>query len=374
MHFSTTEALASLGSIQSERTFASVLVSWYRQQDRQLPWRQRFAATNDPFAVWVSEIMLQQTTIAAVLPAYERFFASFPDLYALAEATEAEVRIACRGLGYYRRFHFLHRAAQQLAAQYPLKMRWPRDFSSWRQLPGIGDYTAAAIASIAFGEPKGVVDGNVERVLCRLLDLRVVVDTRWKKPFQILVDSLIDPDAPGDFNQAFMELGQTVCTKQNPQCSVCPLVTVCRAYQNQSQALAPQPKPKPVYEDVILHLGVATSRDRLGLVPRHDQARFVKGTLGFPCAIEEKKRKLVWETPLSFPLSAKPLASFKHSITKHKITVYLHFLGESRHPDKNMHWVLREEVEQQLVSNLDRKALKSFEKLQKRAIEGEASP
>ncbi len=359
MQVSTTDAWQSLESAPGEHSFASKLIAWYRQQDRQLPWRIRFASTADPLAVWVSEIMLQQTTIQAVIPAYHRFFETFPDIYALAAAPEAEVRLACRGLGYYRRFNFLHKAAQQLvAAASPVS--WPQDFLSWRELPGVGDYTAAAISSIAFGYPKAVVDGNVERVLCRLLDLRIVVDPSWKKPFQKIVDALLDPEAPGDFNQALMELGQTVCTKQNPECKICPLQAVCKAKARGSQALAPRAKPAPIFEDVTLHLAIATHKKQLGLIARHDKARFLKGTLGFPTAIEGEPRKFHWESPLRFRPGKEPFAEFKHSITKHKITGYVHYLGEYEKKDEAMTWVKWEEVESQLVSNLDRKALKSF--------------
>jgi A/G-specific adenine glycosylase len=336
------------------------MLAWYRQQNRSLPWRERFLQTGDPLGVWVSEIMLQQTTIQAVIPAYQRFFEHFPDIYGLSRASEAEVRLACRGLGYYRRFHFLHRAAQQLVAEAHPKVRWPQDFQGWRALPGVGDYTAAAISSIAFGVPKGVVDGNVERVLCRLLDLRIVVDPKWKKPFQSLMDSLVDPDSPGDFNQAMMELGQTVCTKQNPLCSKCPLQIVCRAYRNTSQDLAPQPKPAPTYEEVTLHVAIATHKGSVGLDHRLADARFLKGTLGFPCAIETSPRALLWETNYQFARSKKPFAKFKHSITKHKITGLVHDLGEFPHKDRSLTWIAWGELESQLVSNLDRKAWKSF--------------
>ncbi len=358
---SIASSVQALNPKPSEKTFARALILWYRKQDRKLPWRERFAATGDPFAVWVSEIMLQQTTIQAVLPAYARFFETFPDIVALAKAEEEEVRLACRGLGYYRRFRFLHQAAQELVRRDPKGHAWPKDFKTWRELPGIGDYTAAAISSIAFGYAKGVVDGNVERVLCRLLDLRVVVDASWKRSFQKVVDALIDPEAPGDFNQAFMELGQTVCTKQNPDCSRCPLHKVCQAAQNQSQHLAPQPKPPMAFEDVSLHLWILEHKGKIGLATRHDEARFLKGSLGFPTAHEGKRGRFTWDSEVTCEPSPMILGPFRHSITKHKIEAKVHLYKLSK-PLPELEWTPHEEVETRLLANLDRKAWKLYEK------------
>ena len=151
--------------------FTKRLVSWYQENKRDLPWRLRWRKNQDPYEVWVSEIMLQQTVIKAVIPAYERFLKCFPDVHSLANANEDDVRLASRGLGYYRRFKLMHQGAKYLSLN-PEKL-WPQTFAQWKEISGIGDYTAAAISSICFDDCSPVVDGNVERVFCRLFDIRL---------------------------------------------------------------------------------------------------------------------------------------------------------------------------------------------------------
>jgi A/G-specific adenine glycosylase len=340
----------------------SVLVTWYQKNKRALPWRQRFLESGDPYVIWISEIMLQQTTIQAVLPAYERFLGVFPNLKKLAAGSEDDVRLACRGLGYYRRFRLMHEAAQVLTAREPF--HWPRTFKEWRELPGIGDYTAAAISSIAFGEVKAVVDGNVERVFCRLLDRRVVPDQKLKKEFQALGDGIIPASHPADYNQAVMELGQTVCIKQNPRCEICPVQNYCAAYAAGSQNLAPAPKKPMEYEDVRMHLWLLLQDDKIGLVQRSKEARFLGGTLGLPTALEQDG-DLQWEQDEHWNFKKDSFDSFKHSITRHKIQAFVH-KKDWRGKSSAITWVPLEEAETQLVSNLDRKALHLFLKLEAR--------
>jgi len=201
------------------------LLGWYDSNRRDLPWRR----TKDPYAIWVSEIMLQQTRVAAVEGRFESFLRSFPSVAALAHAQEAEVLAQWSGLGYYRRARMLHKAAKVVAAEHHGAM--PKTALELRELPGIGAYTSAAIASIAFGEPTAVVDGNVERVVQRLAglgsDSRTGQAELVRKTMQ-LANSLLDPKRPGDFNQAMMELGATVCLPKNPKCLVCPVRRDCR--------------------------------------------------------------------------------------------------------------------------------------------------
>ena len=180
------------------------LLVWYRKNRRDLPWRR----TRDPYAIWVSEIMLQQTRVAAVVSYYERFLRRFPDVGTLARARIDTVLTLWSGLGYYRRARHLHAAARILRRD-----GFPRTAADWRRLPGVGPYTAAAVASIAFGEPAAVVDGNVTRVLSRL---HALDDGR---PVGDLAQAWLSPRAPGDFNQAVMELGATVCTPRSPECA-----------------------------------------------------------------------------------------------------------------------------------------------------------
>lgn len=313
--------------------------------------------------------MLQQTTIQAVLPAYSRFLEAFPNVYRLAHGTEDEIRAAARGLGYYRRFRMMHEASKILTKDMTSEkdpVPWPEDFKNWKELPGIGDYTAAAISSIAFGFPKAVVDGNVERVMCRLFDLQVVPDMKWKKVFQGVGDKLIPHDAPSEFNQGLMELGQSICTKQNPKCSICPVQSFCAAYALGTQSLAPAPKQAMVFEDVKIHLYILEKRGRLGLLERKSSARFLKGSWSFPNAIEMKNKSLAWETNEVSTSKAVALGSVKHSITKHKIEVLVSRLS-CKEDVEGLRWVSEAEIEEKLVSNMDRKALHLFLKKRERA-------
>ena len=194
------------------------LLAWYARHKRDLPWRQDL----DPYRVWVSEIMLQQTRVAAVLEHYRLFLQAFPTVQALAQAPQDRVLALWSGLGYYRRARMLHQAAKLVVSEQGGVI--PRQVEDLRTLPGIGRYTASAVASIAFGEPVAVVDGNVERVLTRLDAAPRAGGAAWKRAQQLL-----DRRHPGDWNQAMMELGATVCTPQSPHCPLCPLLQWCRA-------------------------------------------------------------------------------------------------------------------------------------------------
>ncbi|MCS7300931.1 MAG: A/G-specific adenine glycosylase, partial [Fimbriimonadales bacterium] len=201
------------------------LLRWFEAHKRPTPWRDN----PDPYRVWVSEVMLQQTQTATVIPYFERFIARFPDVQALADAPLEEVLRYWEGLGYYARARNLHKAARMIVQN---GGRLPATADRLRELPGIGAYTAGAIASIAFGQPTPVVDGNVIRVLARLLWLKGDLKAApAQKQLWRISEQLIDPQRPGDFNQAIMELGSTVCTPTQPRCSECPVSHLCAAYQ-----------------------------------------------------------------------------------------------------------------------------------------------
>ncbi len=206
--------------------FRRALLAWYDANRRDLPWRR----TRDPYAIWLSEIMLQQTRVVAVLDHYRIFLERFPNIAALATAKEDAVLAAWSGLGYYRRARMLHQCAGQIVDQYA--GRFPSTAESLRALPGIGRYTAAAIASIAFQEHVAVVDGNVERVLERLAARSLTLQQTWLRAQENLA-----PSRPGDFNQSMMELGATVCLPREPRCPICPIRTWCAA-----QGALPQTK------------------------------------------------------------------------------------------------------------------------------------
>ena len=204
------------------RLFSDTLLDWYDANGRDLPWRR----TRDPYAIWLSEIILQQTRIAQGRSYWERFLQTYPDVQALAAAQEDDVLRLWQGLGYYSRARNLLAAARQIAAQ----GRFPDTLEGIRALKGVGDYTAAAIASFAFGIPAAVVDGNVYRVLARHFGIPTPVgSTAAKKEFTALAQSLLPPERPGDFNQAMMDFGATLCTPASPACARCPLADSCAA-------------------------------------------------------------------------------------------------------------------------------------------------
>jgi A/G-specific adenine glycosylase len=214
------------------RKFQQALLTWFDSHARDLPWRQN----SDPYRIWVSEIMLQQTRVTAVLDYYARFLALFPSVTALARAKEPDVLAAWSGLGYYRRARMMHQAAKVVVNEH--HGIFPRTAEELRKLPGIGAYTSSAIASIAFGEPVAVVDGNVERVLLRVFpeDGALAPQAKW---FRDRAANLLDPRRPGDFNQSMMELGATVCLPQRPLCLHCPVQPFCKT---RGEHQAPPPK------------------------------------------------------------------------------------------------------------------------------------
>ena len=229
----------------------SQLLEWYAHSGRDLPWRRN----TDPYAIWVSEIMLQQTRVAAVVDRYQAFLARFPTLLSLALAREEDVLAVWSGLGYYRRARMLLKAARFLADHGQGNL--PRTSEELRLLPGIGVYTAAAIASIAFGEAVAVVDGNVERVLCRQEGWTAGNRAALKRKIEDRAAQLLDRDRPGDFNQALMELGATVCLPRNPQCQACPLTGDCKTRGEHITS----PRPRMLSRQVAQALSVRTGRE-----------------------------------------------------------------------------------------------------------------
>lgn len=206
--------------------FTATLLQWFKNNGRSLPWRE----TKDAYAIWLSEVILQQTRIVQGMSYWERFMAQWPTVNDLAAATEDEVLKAWQGLGYYSRARNLHTAAQQVVEL----GGFPQTFKELKTLKGVGDYTAAAIASIAFGEPVAVVDGNVYRVLSRYFGIDTPIDsTEGKKEFQALAQSLLPINEPADYNEAIMDFGATQCTPNSPHCSACPLCETCVAFREQ---------------------------------------------------------------------------------------------------------------------------------------------
>ena len=305
---------------------AEPLLAWYDEQKRDLPWRR----TSDPYAIWISEIMLQQTRVAAVIGYYNRFLSSFPDVHALSHATEEQVLAHWSGLGYYRRARMMRQAAKEITEQHGGE--FPRTAAALRTLPGIGPYTAAAIASIAFREPVGLVDGNVERVLTRLLGKRTALtnDQCWT-----MIAGLVDTRRPGDFNQAVMELGATVCTPKSPQCLLCPLRDICLT-RGEHKSRRP-----PSRRSAELRYLLKTRVESVLLTKR---------------APSERLMPSMWELPAMSVTRGEPTYRLKHSITNTDYQVLVFNSGAK--PRKPTEWMPKESLPALPLTGLARKILR----------------
>ncbi len=242
-------------------TFRKQLLGWFQQFQRDLPWRR----TKDPYRIWLSEIMLQQTRVAAAIPYYERFLQRFPDVHSLAAAPPEEVLRLWSGLGYYSRARNLQKAAQQIVAKHA--GQFPKRMEDVLALPGIGNYTAAAILSIALGEKHAVLDGNVARVLARLGAIRgdLRESQRWQE-LQKTADALLELKSPGDWNQAMMELGATICTPKSPQCLLCPVAPFCEGRKLGIAESLPEKRKKRATVKVTLAAAIFTDAKGLTLL------------------------------------------------------------------------------------------------------------
>jgi A/G-specific adenine glycosylase len=248
------------------------LLSYFDARRRDLPWR----GEPDPYRVWVSEVMLQQTRVATVIPYYERWLQRFPTLDALAGAGTDDVLRAWQGLGYYSRARNLHAAAKIVRERFAGQL--PGDPAALRSLPGVGAYTAGAVASIAFGRAEPAVDGNVARVLARLLD----EPAPGPATLQATAAALVDRARPGDFNQALMELGATLCTPRAPRCGQCPVADLCRARRAGTEALRPAPRPRPAPPLFERPTAVIVDDARRVLLLRRPERGLLAGLWTFP--------------------------------------------------------------------------------------------
>jgi A/G-specific adenine glycosylase len=300
------------------KIFQRRLLSWFRAHQRDLPWRR----SRDPYRVWVAEVMLQQTRIAAVRPYYRRFLRRFPRVESLASAPQDEVLKLWSGLGYYSRARNLHRTAKEIVALH--HARFPRDLEAALRLPGIGRYTAAAVLSIAYDAPLAVLDGNVARVLARLGAIRgdLRAPRRWQS-LATTAQQLLATEAPGDWNQALMELGETICTPQTPRCRACPISGACRAYGQGIVARIPAPRRKRAAVQMKIAAAILLDpRGRTLLVQdpgAHDEVLFSR-LWQFPAvevarhARAELARHLCASLQIN-PSSLEALAHVRHGVT-----------------------------------------------------------
>ncbi len=255
----------NLTSHLRHKDFVQAIIRWYRVQGRDLPWRR----TNDPYAIWISEIMLQQTQVDTVIPYYYRFMEAFPNVYSLAHAPMDEIYKLWEGLGYYRRASHLKEAAAAIVNDFDGE--FPHTYKDILSLKGVGPYTASAISSIAFKLPKGVIDGNTLRILSRILNCQEnIAKDSTKKLYQEIMDQLIALGDPSDFNQGMMDLGAMICTPKNPACQNCPVRDFCQASQSQTQKLLPVNIKNKNKEDIYFITAILRYKDKYFLIKNKD--------------------------------------------------------------------------------------------------------
>ena len=318
------------------------IAAWYDRNKRNLPWR----VSQDPYRVWISEIMLQQTTVAVVIPYYEKFLKEFPTVRDLAAADEDRVLSLWSGLGYYSRARNLHAAAKEIAAM----GAFPSTYEDLLKLPGVGPYTAAAVASIAFDEEVAAIDGNVVRVISRLFDIDTDVGAKTtQKKISKFAHALIAGQVPSLHNQAMMELGATVCLPQNPACLLCPAVKVCKSWSSGTVDARPVKKKNRKQDPWLWEMYVVDGSKRVALT-KNNGTPWLKNTWVLPGSAK--------------PLSTKalPAHDFKHSITHHKIFVQVKKTNSKvilkKFNANELKWVNREEIEKYGVSSIVQKALR----------------
>ncbi|MEM9003256.1 MAG: A/G-specific adenine glycosylase [Cyanobacteria bacterium P01_F01_bin.86] len=327
------------------------LLTWYQQQGRDLPWRK----THDPYAIWVSEIMLQQTQVKTVIPYYQRWLEQFPSVTELAIAHQQTVLKAWEGLGYYARARNLHQAAQIIAEKY--EGVFPQTFEAVVALPGIGRTTAGGILSAAFNQPTAILDGNVKRILARILALRQPPSKALNHLWQ-LSETLLSQDNPCDFNQALMDLGATLCTKHRPACLLCPWQSACEAYNQNMQMEIPMTEPRASLPHKQIGVGVVWNKQGQILIDRRPPKGLLGGLWEFPggkiepgetvedCIRRELQEELAIEVEVR-----DHLITIAHTYTHFKVTLNVfhcfHLKGEPQTIEcDEVRWVEVSELEQ----------------------------
>ncbi len=358
------------------QTLASALLNWFDHLQIQLPWR----GSRDPYRIWLSEIMLQQTRIAAVESYYTRFLGRFPTIEALAAAPLDEVLKSWEGLGYYTRARNLHRFANSIVNDHC--GQFPTSAEALQQLPGIGRYTAAAIASIAFNQRIAVLDGNVMRVLARLTDFAEdITESRSRQQLWQVAESLLPSTRPGDYNQALMDLGRLICVPRRPNCEACPLQSYCLAFAHQTTAKRPVKKPKAPRKDVRVAAAVIRdAKDRLLLVQRLPQG-LLGGLWALPggfCEPEETLTEALQRTlrnDLQLEIAiAQQIAVATQDLTHLRMTVRAFACQITAGAPAAIGvaafaWVSKSELERYSLGKADREIVNSLEQWQPRLFE-----
>lgn len=304
------------------------LLNWYRQNARDLPWRR----TRDPYKIWISEVMLQQTTVNAVIPYYRRWVRELPTLHSAAEAPLLKILKLWQGLGYYQRAKNIHKAAKIICAQYEGKI--PPDPNALKNLPGFGPYTTGAVASIAFDIPHPIIDANIRRVMMRILAREGFAETAQDSAIWTFLSKIMPTQKAGDFNQALMELGALLCRPRTPVCLLCPIKGDCRAYQKGIQEIIPQPK-KRLTQELNAAVGVLKKDGRYFIQKRPSQGLLAdlwefpggKIEVGEP-PVKALKREFKEELGIDIH-SVKPLMHVRHSYTQFRVRLHV-FLCQCR--------------------------------------------
>lgn len=344
------------------------LLAWWDEGHAQYPWRQ----TKDPYAIWVAEVMLQQTQIATVLPYYERWMARYPDVESLAQASLDDVLKSWEGLGYYGRARNMHAAARKISAEHGGRL--PEEVDQLLTLPGVGRYTAGAISSIAFERPVPVLDGNVIRVLSRLDDLTgdvttgAIVRALWRR-----AAGLVPEQRPGAYNQALMELGQTVCLPATPLCHLCPLADICLARAHGTQLERPVRPPRKRTPHFDVTAGVIWAADGRLLIAQRPLDGLLGGLWEFPGGKQESDESLAEalvreiEEELAIQIEVdRPLTTVKHAYTHFRITLHAfharHTGGQPQNLGVADHaWVRFDELQRFAFAVTDRKIIAALE-------------
>lgn len=358
------EAVVEKPPAEIKRRFQHQLIAWFARNRRDLPWRRN----RSPYRVWISELMLQQTRVDQAAPYFHRFMKQFPTLAALARADEAAVMKAWEGLGYYQRARRARQTAKYLVAE--CSGRFPRTYEGLIALPGIGSYTAAAIASLAFGLDHAVLDGNVIRVLARVFAIPGSTDQlATRKQLQALLDHLLPRGRAGEFNEAMMELGALICTPQKPACADCPLAPVCRSLRSGTQEKFPVRTPKKKVPHRHVGAGVIIDDHGRILIAQRREQSMLAGLWEFPGGgVEEGEtlpaciqRELKEELDLDVRVGPH-LITVRHAFSHFTMDLHAHWVRVERGRPKALHcaawkWVTLAEIDSYALPRADQKIL-----------------
>ena len=358
------------------QNFYRLLYAWYDANHRVLPWRE----TDNPYYIWLSEVILQQTRVAQGMDYYDRFVRTYPTIDLLAAADEDEVLRLWQGLGYYSRARNLHKAAKMIVERQTAALTddraptadrrqqspilFPQTFAELRALPGVGEYTAGAIASFAYDQPYPALDGNVYRVLARLFDCEIPFDTSsGKKHFHRLAEELLDREHPRQFNSAIMEFGALHCLPVSPDCANCPLQAYCRAFAAGTAELLPVRKPRPTLRDRFFTYNIYITPARTTLIRQRTDKDIWHHLYEFPLTEHPTEAEWLNDTPHpSETQTAKPLPTITHILSHQRLHVHFYLVATGALPDIPGTIAVRwEDLDDYALSRLTLKALESIQ-------------